>query len=213
MVGLLAWCHRRKRRNRRKKVRLTVSCCPFHSTIYWQSLTSGKLVKDKCSRIVKAIVFLVCMYRCESWTTKKAQWQRIGAFELWCWRRLLRVLWTTKWSNQSTLKEINPEYSLEGLVLELQYFGHVMQKSNSLEKTLMLGKIENGRRGKQRRRCLDSITDSMDMNLSKFQETVEDRAAWHATGVPKNQTRLSNQTTASIVQSHSPMKKGSNDTD
>ena len=91
------------------KVRLTVSCCPFHSTIYWQSLTSGKLVKDKCSRIVKAIVFLVCMYRCESWTMKKkAEYQRIDAFELWCWRRLLGVPWTTRRSNQSVLKEINP---------------------------------------------------------------------------------------------------------
>ena len=127
----------------------------------------------------------------------------------------MRVPWTARRSNQSILKRINPEYLLEGpmVKLKLQYFGHLMQRANSLEKTLMLGKIENGRRGKQRRRCLDSITDSMDMNLSKVQETVEDRAAWHATGVPKNQTRLSNQTTASIVQSHSPMKKGSNDTD
>ena len=130
---------------------------------------------------------------------------RIDAFELWCWRRLLRVPWTARRSNQSILKGINPEYLLEGLMmkLKLQYFGHLRQRANSLEKTLMLGKSEDGRRrGKQRRRSMDSITDSMDMNLSKLQETVEDRAAWHTTdhGVPKNRTQLSNWTTASLVQ-------------
>ena len=126
--------------------------------------------------IVKAMVFPVVMYGCESWITKKAECQRIDAFELWCWRRLLRVPWTARRSNQFILEEINPEYSLEGLMLKLQYFGHLMQRADLLVKTLMLGKIEDERRrGQQRIRWLDSITDLVDMNSSKLWEMVKDR--------------------------------------
>ena len=131
--------------------------------------------------LVKAMVFPVVMYGCESWTIKKAEHRKIDAFKLWCWRRLLRVLCTARRSNQSILKEMNPEYSLEGLILKLQFFGHLMQRDNSLEKTLMLGKTEGKRKkGRQGMRCLHSITDSVDMNLSKLWEMVEDRGAWRA---------------------------------
>ena len=147
-------------------------------------------------RIVKVMVFPVVMYGCENWIIKKAEHRRIDAFELWCWRRILRVPWTERRSNQLILKDISPEYSLEALMLKLklQYFGHLMRRTDSLEKTLMLGKIEGRRRrGRQRMRGLDGIIDSKDMSLSKLRELVIDRDAWHAAihGVTKSRTQLS----------------------
>ena len=158
--------------------------------------------------IVKAMVFPVVTYGCESWTVKKVEHQNIDAFELWCWRRLLKSPWTSRRSNPSILREINPEYSLEGLMLKLQYLGHLMRTADSLEKSLKLGKIEGRRRrGLQRMRWLDDIMDAMNMNLGKLWEMVRDREAWRAAVYGVTESDMTGQLNSNMIHYHQPNSK------